>query len=86
MTVMPVIFATVFGIAAGAVVYGVLGRVVARPVQLFRIVGVLVLVLSFGSPFSIPDAPVGMIAALLLMHIVAGVAAIGVLTTQAAKP
>ncbi|MDX1991007.1 MAG: DUF6069 family protein [bacterium] len=86
MTVAPVIFATVFGVVAGAVVYAVLGRVVARPVQVFRILGIVVLVLSFGSPFSIPDAPAGMIAALLVMHIVAGAAAIGVLTTQAAKP
>lgn len=47
----------------------------------FRILAVVLLALSFVTPFSIPGAPVGMIAALELMHVIAAVVIAGLLTT-----
>ena len=44
----------------------------------------VVLALSFATPFTLPGAPVAMILALLLMHVIAAVAITGVLTTLAA--
>lgn len=71
--------------AAGAVAYAVVGRFARRPVRVFRAVSALALVLLFAGPFTIPGAPAVMVAALLLMHVVAAIAVVGLLTTLAAK-
>jgi hypothetical protein len=42
-----------------------------------------VLVLSFATPFIIPGAPLAMVATLLLMHVVATVVTVSILTTLA---
>ena len=71
--------------AAGAVAYAVVGRFARRPVRVFRAVSALALVLLFAGPFTIPGAPAAMVAGLLLMHVVAAIAVVGLLTTLAAK-
>ena len=63
-----------------AVLFALLGRFTRRPVSIFRAVAVVLLLVSFVTPFSIPGAPVSMIVALLLMHVVATAAIVGVLT------
>ena len=73
------------GAVAGTLVYALIGRFVRRPVRVFRLVSALALVLSFVGPFTIPSAPAAMVGALLLMHVVAAVAVVGLLTTLAAK-
>jgi hypothetical protein len=65
----------------GALLFAVMGRFTRRPIRTFRVVAAVVLVLSFASPFTLPSAPVAMIRALLLMHVIAAVAITGVLTT-----
>jgi hypothetical protein len=82
ITLGPVIFASVVG-AVGAVVIFAIVTLLARrrPIQTFNIVAAVALVLSFYTPFTIPEAPVAMVATLLLMHVVAGVVIVGVLTT-----
>ena len=80
-----VIFISIVGVIAGGIVFAVIGRFSRRPIRLFTIVALVFLVLSFGSPFSVPNAPAGYIIALLLMHVVAGLAIIGLLTTLARR-
>jgi len=80
-----VIFISIVGVIAGGIVFAVIGRFSRRPIRLFTIVALVFLVLSFSSPFSIPNAPAGYIIALLLMHVVAGLATIGLLTTLARR-
>jgi hypothetical protein len=73
------------GAVAGTLVYALVGRFARRPVRAFRVVSVLALVLSFAGPLTIPGAPPGMVVALLVMHIIAAVIVVGLLTTLAAK-
>jgi uncharacterized protein DUF6069 len=65
----------------GALLIAVMGRLTRRPIRTFRVVAAVVLVLSFATPFTLPGAPVAMIAASLLMHVIAAVVITGVLTT-----
>jgi hypothetical protein len=71
------------GAVAAAVVYALISRFARRPVRIFRAVAVVVLVLSFVMPLTIPSAPISMILALELMHVVAAVVIVGLLTTLA---
>lgn len=83
VSLSPVIFNSVIGAVGGVIAFAVIARFARRPIRLFRIVAAIVLVLSFVTPFSIPDAPAAMRAVLLLMHVVVAAAVVGVLTTQA---
>ena len=65
----------------GALLFAVMGRFTGRPIRTFRVVAAVVLVLSFATPFTLPDTPVAMILALLLMYVIAAVAITGVLTS-----
>lgn len=69
----------------GAVVLAVLGRFTLRSVGIFRVVALVLLVLSFVTPFSLVGAPVAMILVLLLMHVVVAGVTVWVLTTLAPK-
>ena len=82
ITLEPVVFASVIG-AVGAVVVFAIAALLARrrPIQTFNIVAAVALVLSFYTPFTVPEAPVAMVATLLLMHVVAAVVIVGILTT-----
>jgi Family of unknown function (DUF6069) len=48
----------------------------------FRIVALVVLVLSFGTPFAFPNAPLSFYLGLDVMHIVAAAIIVWTLTTQ----
>jgi hypothetical protein len=81
ITVVPVILNSfVPAIVAGAFL-ALLNRFTRRPIRIFRIVSVVLLLLSFANPFTIPGAPIVMIVALNLMHVVAAAIIVGVLTT-----
>lgn len=73
------------GAVAATIVYALVGRFARRPVRLFRVVAVVVLVLSLVPPFTITGAPITMILALELMHVVAAVVIVGLLTTLASR-
>jgi Family of unknown function (DUF6069) len=82
ITLEPVVFASVIGAVGAVVVFAIVALLARRrPIQTFNIVAALALVLSFYTPFTIPDAPVAMVVALLLMHMVAAVVIVGVLTS-----
>jgi Family of unknown function (DUF6069) len=84
VTLGPVVFASVVGAVAAVVVLAVVALLARRrPIWVFRIVAAVALVLSFYTPFTIPGAPVAMVTTLLLMHVVAAVVVVGVLTTLA---
>jgi hypothetical protein len=76
------------GAVAATIVYALVGRFARRPVRVFRVVAAVVLVLSLVPPFTITGAPISMILALELMHVIAAVVIVGLLTTLArrAKP
>ena len=65
-------------LAAGLL--AILGRFTRRPFRVFTIIAVALFVVSLYTPFSIPGAPVAMILALEIMHAVAAMVIVGVLT------
>ena len=85
ITLPMVVAMSALGTIGGTLVYAILGRFARRPVPVFRVVSALALVLSFAGPFTIPGAPAAMVWALSLMHIIAAVTVVGLLTTLAAK-
>ena len=76
---VPVIFASIFGVLGAAVVFALCARFSTRPARLFQIIAAVVLVLSFVSPFTISGAPAEMIVTLILMHVVVWAAAVVIL-------
>ena len=81
VTVVPVIFNSFVPAILAAVLLALLNRFTRRPVRIFRIIAAVLLVLSFANPLTIPGAPLAMILALDLMHVVAAAIIAGVLTT-----
>ncbi len=73
------------GAVVGAVVYALVGWFARRPTRVFRIVAAVALVLSFATPFTIPGAPISMVLTLELMHMVAALVIVGMLTTLVRK-
>jgi hypothetical protein len=86
LTLALVIISSLIGAVAAIIVFAAIGWFARRPIRLFRIVAAITLILSFVSPFSIPDAPVGMILSLELMHIIAAAIIVWALTTLARNP
>lgn len=86
-----VVFATLVGVLAGTFLLTLMPRFTARPVTMWRNIAIIALILSFIQPLSLTSgmmptaAPVGLstVLALEIMHIVAGVVAIYLLTTRA---
>ncbi len=83
ITLAPVVFSSLIGAAGAAVIFTVVALLARRPIRTFRIVAAVVLVLSFATPLTIPGAPLSMILTLELMHVVAAVVIVGILTTLA---
>jgi len=72
MSVIPAIGATIL--------LAVLGKFLARPIRVFWIISVVFLLISFASPLGLP-VNVAVKVTLNLMHVVAAVAIVGILTT-----
>jgi hypothetical protein len=82
MTVFPVIISSFVGVLVGTAVFAALAKFTSRPISIFRIVAIVALVLSLAQPLLIQGAPVSFLLTLEVMHIVAGVIAIYLLTTR----
>ena len=82
MGVGNVIFTTTFYLAIGGIVFGVISRLTTRPVRMFWYVAAVAFLLSLFTPFTI-DAPGDMVVTLLLMHLLAAVIGVGVMTRVA---
>jgi len=85
ITVVLVILNSFVPAILAAVLLALLNRFTRRPVRIFRIIAAVLLVLSFANPLTLPGAPLAMILALDLMHIVAAAIIVGVLTTVPVK-
>lgn len=86
LTVGMVAIASIAGAFGAAIVFAVIGIFSRRPVRLFRVVALVVLVLSFATPLTIPGAPVAMILSMEIMHVVAWAVIVSLLTTLASRP
>lgn len=72
------------GAAGATIVYAVFRRFVSDADRWFRRVAGVVLLASFLTPFSIPDAPTNTVVTLLLMHVVVAVVSVRLLTAPGA--
>jgi hypothetical protein len=83
LTLAPVVLSSLIGAAGAAVIFTLVALLARRPIRTFRIVAAVVLMLSFATPLTIPEAPLSVILTLELMHVVAAVIITGMLTTLA---
>lgn len=79
-----VIISSVGPAIAATILLAVLGRFLARSIRAFWIISIVFLILSLGAPLSLP-VDVAAKATMEMMHIVAAVAIVGVLTTLGRK-
>ena len=79
MTVLPIVSLGLVSAVAGAVLFDVLLRVARRPVRALAWISGLVLLSAAIPPFRISGAPIGMIVALQVMHLVAAATVLGAL-------
>jgi hypothetical protein len=74
-----VIIASIVPAVAATLLLAVLGKFLARPIQTFWIISIVFLILSFAPPLGLPvDAATKVVMG--LMHVVAAIAIVGVLT------
>lgn len=82
---------SVIGVVGATIVFGLLGRFTERPIRWFWIVSVVVLLLSFIPNIAmlttgaLPGTTVPGVVSLMVMHVVAAAAALGVLIGVAGK-
>ena len=80
------------GVLGAVIVFAIVARFAKRPIRLFRIIGVVVLVLSLLPDLGLlngnamPGTSLGSVIALMLMHVAAGAIAIWLLTTRTVEP
>ncbi|MDQ2997428.1 MAG: DUF6069 family protein [Chloroflexota bacterium] len=83
----PIIF-TIMGVLGAVAVFAIVARFSKRPIRLFRIIGLVVLVLSLLPDIGLlnanamPGTSLGSVIALMLMHVAAGAITIWLLTTR----
>jgi len=80
VTLEALVFTSILSALVAAVLFTLFARFTRRPVRNFHAVVMIVLVLSFATPFALPGAPLAIAATLLLMHVMAAVVIISVLT------
>lgn len=80
LTLGPVVAASAIGAVGAAVVLGVIGRFSRRPIRVFRVTALVVLLLSL-VPIPLQGVAGPSAGALILMHVVAAATVVGVLTT-----
>ena len=85
---VPIVF-TFIGVLGALIVYAVIGRFARQPIQLFRRVALVTLVVSFIPDILMlitgfnPGTTAANVAVLMLMHVVAWAIAVGMLTRLA---
>lgn len=70
LTLVPVFVSSMLPALVAGLVLFLLIRFTKKPLRVFNIIAAVILVLSFASPFSIPNVTTGMIVLLELMHVV----------------
>lgn len=71
ISLIPVIISSILPTLLAGAVLALLNRFLSAPLRIFNIIAVVLLVLSFASPFaSIPNVPIGMGVWLNVMHVV----------------
>jgi hypothetical protein len=89
LTLLPPILFTVVGMLGAVIVYAMIERFSRQPVQLFRRIALITLVVSFIPDILMlitgfnPGTTVANVAVLFLMHVVAWAIAVGMLTRLA---
>ncbi len=79
LTLGPVVAASAIGAGGAAVVLGVIDRFSRRPIRVFRVIALVVLLLSL-VPIPLQGIAGLSAGALILMHVVAAAVVVGVLT------
>lgn len=83
----PIVF-TIIGVLGAIIVFAIIARFAKRPARLFRIVGLVALVLSLLPDIglltsnSMPGTSLAAVITLILMHVAAGAITIWLLTTR----
>jgi len=83
----PIVF-TIMGVLGAIIVFAIVARFSKRPIRLFRIIGLVVLVLSLIPDImllranTMPGTTLGSVLTLMLMHVATGVITIWLLTTR----
>jgi MFS family permease len=75
---------TIVGVLGAVLVFALINRLSRRPIQLYRIIATIVLLISFVPDFlllSAPGAHVSDVAVLIVMHIATFLVTVGMLTT-----
>jgi hypothetical protein len=86
ITLTPVIISSIFPVLVAAGVLLLINRFSERPLRIFGIVSIILLILSFANPFvAIPGMPLGMGLWLNVMHVVVAGAVWYVFSRQTAK-
>jgi hypothetical protein len=73
---LPVVMLSFFPPLLAAALFVLLARFVARPKRIFLVIALIVFVLMFFTPFSIPNVPTVTIVVLELMHVVVAAVAV----------
>jgi hypothetical protein len=86
----PIVF-TIIGVVGAVIVFAIVARFAKRPTWLFRIIGLMVLLLSLLPDIGLlnsnamPGTSLGSVVVLMLMHLAAGAITIWLLTTRTAE-
>ena len=80
LTLGPVIAASAIGAIGAAIAFGIIGRFSRRPIRVFRVTALVVLLLSL-VPIPLQGVAGSSAVALALMHVLAAAIVVGVLTT-----
>ncbi|PLS84115.1 MAG: hypothetical protein CYG60_19640 [Actinobacteria bacterium] len=80
LTLGPVIAASAIGAVGAAIVLGIIGRFSRRPILVFRVIALVVLLLSL-VPIPLQGVAGPSAGVLALMHVLAAAIVVGVLTT-----
>jgi len=70
ITLLPVVLSSVFPTLFGGLVFWLLVRYLKKGATVFGVAAVVIGLISFATPFSLPEIPLGMAMALNLMHVV----------------
>ncbi|MFD2570064.1 DUF6069 family protein [Spirosoma soli] len=70
ITVGPVIMASIVPALVAGILLALLNRFTKNPLKIFNIIALVVFVLMFATPLMLPNAPMGMVVILELMHVV----------------
>ena len=82
MAIFEIIFAS-FGVAIAAVfVFNLFIKYIEHPVPRFRLLAIIVFLITLGEPFILKNAPIPMILLLLSMHITEAILIIGFLPSR----